>query len=325
MLPLISVIVPVYNAEPYLDKCIQSIIDQSYRNLEIILVDDGSSDRSPAICDSYAVKDHRVQVIHKENGGQSSARNVGLDICQGDFIGFVDSDDYIAPQMYERLLALCNDRRTVAMANAAEVTKCGDVIREDHLQDGVFTQKQYLENVLCHIDRGSVCTKLFPKDVIRKTRFEESKLNEDLLFLVYITQEIEMLVTTSYVGYYCLCRTGSTSRQFGKAIRDMIENSIEIRHFVNERFPELYDAAERFEIAQHMTFLFSCPVDHDRKTDRLYREVFSSLKKHRMAGLKNPYFSAKEKAKLLGVSFCPKLMSRLLEGKRRRANGAISK
>ena len=102
---LISVIVPVYNVEKYLRQCLDSIINQTYRNLEIILVDDGSTDSSGIICDEYAQIDARIKVIHKENGGLSSARNAGLDVCTsgGDFIAFVDSDDWLEPDMYERL------------------------------------------------------------------------------------------------------------------------------------------------------------------------------------------------------------------------------
>ena len=103
MEPLISVIVPVYKVEQYLDECVQSIINQTYKNLEIILVDDGSPDRCPEMCDEYARQDSRIKVIHKPNGGLSSARNAGIDIARGEYIGFVDSDDYIAHDMYEKL------------------------------------------------------------------------------------------------------------------------------------------------------------------------------------------------------------------------------
>lgn len=101
---LISIIVPVYKVEKYLDKCVESIVEQTYKNLEIILVDDGSPDNCSAMCDEWAQKDSRIKVIHKENGGLSSARNAGLDACTGDYIGFVDSDDWIEPDMYEYLL-----------------------------------------------------------------------------------------------------------------------------------------------------------------------------------------------------------------------------
>ena len=104
MNPLISVIVPVYKVEQYLDECVQSIINQTYKNLEIILVDDGSPDRCPEMCDEYARQNSRIRVIHKPNGGPSSARNIGLNAASGLYIGFVDSDDVIAPNMYERQL-----------------------------------------------------------------------------------------------------------------------------------------------------------------------------------------------------------------------------
>ncbi len=100
----VSVIVPIYNAEKYLNKCLESIIGQTYKNLEIILVDDGSSDNSPTICDAWAQIDSRIRVIHKKNGGVSSARNAGIDLAQGDYIGFVDADDWIEPNMYEVLI-----------------------------------------------------------------------------------------------------------------------------------------------------------------------------------------------------------------------------
>lgn len=103
---LITVIVPVYNVAKYLEKCVKSIQDQTYKSLEIILVDDGSTDSSGAICDKYATEDSRIRVIHKPNGGLSSARNAGLDAATGDYVGFIDSDDYIAPDFYESLLKI---------------------------------------------------------------------------------------------------------------------------------------------------------------------------------------------------------------------------
>ena len=99
--PKISVIVPVYKVEPYLRKCLDSIVNQTYRNLQIILVDDGSPDNCGKICDEYAARDRRIEVIHQENGGISAARNAGLNLADGDYIGWVDSDDWIEPEMYE--------------------------------------------------------------------------------------------------------------------------------------------------------------------------------------------------------------------------------
>ena len=104
--PLVSIIVPIYKVEPYLRRCLDSIVNQSYTNLEIILVDDGSPDNCPQICDEYASKDNRIKVIHKKNGGLSDARNAGLDICKGEYISFVDSDDWVDEKYIETLLDL---------------------------------------------------------------------------------------------------------------------------------------------------------------------------------------------------------------------------
>ena len=107
---MISIVVPVYNVEKYLSQCLDSILTQTYKNLEIILVDDGSTDKSGSICDSYKKKDPRIVVIHKENGGLSDARNAGVAICKGDFISFVDSDDYLSPYFYEILMGVAQKR-----------------------------------------------------------------------------------------------------------------------------------------------------------------------------------------------------------------------
>ena len=121
--PKISVIVPVYKVEKYLDRCVESIVNQTYKNLEIILVDDGSPDDCPAICDAWANKDERIKVMHKENGGASSARNAGLDASSGDYVGFIDGDDIIDNDMYEMLL-------NNLVFTGADISRCG-MVRED--------------------------------------------------------------------------------------------------------------------------------------------------------------------------------------------------
>ena len=113
MKPLISVIIPVYNVERYLDECIKSIVNQTYENLEIILVDDGSPDNCPRMCDDWAKKDERIRVIHKENGGLASARNAGMNICTGEYISFVDSDDWMELNAYESLLKYFDDKTDI--------------------------------------------------------------------------------------------------------------------------------------------------------------------------------------------------------------------
>ena len=121
---LISVIIPVYNVENYLDECIQSVLQQTYKNLEIILVDDGSTDNSGVICDEYKDKDTRITVLHQKNGGISKARNVGIEYAHGEYIGFVDSDDFIHPQMYELLYAAIHKEQTDVAPCKTEESRC---------------------------------------------------------------------------------------------------------------------------------------------------------------------------------------------------------
>ena len=152
--PLISVIVPVYKVESYLDKCISSIANQTYTNMEIILVDDGSPDNCPAMCDAWAERDSRIRVIHQKNQGGGAARNAGLDFASGSLIAFVDSDDYIAPDMYAHLYELLKSGADIAECSYVEVAgndavfACGYETRSytaqeamaEHIQDRVFRQ-----------------------------------------------------------------------------------------------------------------------------------------------------------------------------------------
>ncbi len=182
---LISVIIPVYNVEQYLRKCLDSVIGQTYNNLDIILVDDGSSDGSAVICDEYAQKDDRITVIHKQNGGVSSARNAALNIIKGDYVCFVDADDYILPEMFERLLneiqkgydiAQCSyvflyDDRTVSAATSVESR---EYFGKTEIINAFFTEK--IQNQLW--------SKIFDRNVIQGNKFDESlKIAEDKLFV----------------------------------------------------------------------------------------------------------------------------------------------
>ena len=145
---LISVVVPVYKVEKYLDECVQSIVNQTHRNLEIILVDDGSPDRCPQLCDEWAEKDSRIRVIHQKNGGLSAARNAGLDVAKGDYIGFVDSDDYIAPDMYEQLLIpLLKENKKTSCCLISRVFDNGTVVAEsrDSEYDEVMNVQKAVE------------------------------------------------------------------------------------------------------------------------------------------------------------------------------------
>lgn len=180
--PIISVIIPVYKVESYLHRCIDSILNQQYKNLEVILVNDGSPDNCGNICDRYAKQDNRIKVIHKKNGGLSDARNAGLEIASGDYISFIDSDDLIHPQMYSKLYNLIKK-------TGADIAQC-EYVRFDrgvNLQDlnenaveKVYTNIQALE-ALIESNKlvPPVWNKLYKRDLFSKIRFPKDKIHED--------------------------------------------------------------------------------------------------------------------------------------------------
>ena len=179
----VSVIVPIYKVEPYLDQCVQSIVNQTYKNLEIILVDDGSPDNSPAMCDAWAEKDNRIRVIHKENGGFSSARNAGLDAATGDYIQFVDSDDWILPDMTAALVSC-------AVKENADVVRCGYCENVDGDTQEICTNSrtycpEYNKLVIDIMNdglmSGAVWNKLYKRGVLDGIRFRPG-YSEDILF-----------------------------------------------------------------------------------------------------------------------------------------------
>jgi glycosyltransferase involved in cell wall biosynthesis len=212
---LISVIVPVYNVERYLPECVESLRAQTYANLEILLVDDGSPDRCGAICDEYAAKDSRIKVIHKPNGGLSSARNAGLDIARGDYIGFVDSDDYVKPEMYARMIS-------AAESHSAEVCVCRGITQDERGRFGnaspseceepvVFSGTQMLERlVYTGMPKYVVAwNKLIAAPILEKIRFAEGKRHEDDFFVHQLYGACKKTVIIDDVLYVYRIRSDS--------------------------------------------------------------------------------------------------------------------
>lgn len=198
--PLISVMVPVYNVENYLEKCLDSIIDQTYQNLEIILVNDGSKDNSPKICDEYAKKDNRIKVIHKDNGGLSDARNVGLMHCKGDYLGFVDSDDWIKPNMYEKLLELC-------LKYEADIARCKSFtneheIFEEESQVTVLEKREFMPLILEDEISSHIWKNLYKKEAFRDIIFPKGYVAQDMMVFHKIANNANKIVETNEKLYY---------------------------------------------------------------------------------------------------------------------------
>lgn len=183
-MPLISVIVPVYNVEPYLARCIDSILSQTFTDFELILVDDGSPDNCGKICDEYAQKDNRIQVIHKENGGLSSARNAGIAISRGEWIHFVDSDDLIHPQMLEILYSAVDETTQISMCELFKADICPESFCS-HKNISEFKKHKINEDTLIFLMRNYyliywvACAKLIKKEIIEKYPFTPGRIHED--------------------------------------------------------------------------------------------------------------------------------------------------
>lgn len=234
---LLSIIVPVYKTEKYLVKCVESIRNQTYKNLEIILVDDGSPDNCGEICDNFQLVDDRIQVIHKSNGGLSSARNAGLKIASGDYVTFVDSDDYVEIDIYEKLINILETNQCdIVTMQFREVN--GDYVSVDCMEIpegylGIHNGGWYLQRMCERKISESVCSKIFKKECLINQKFDETKLNEDFLFLSKLSLSNIKIFVTNYVGYNYLQNNGSISRSgFGKSIRDAVYNTCEIKEMI---------------------------------------------------------------------------------------------
>lgn len=239
---LISVIVPVYNVEKYLDECVESIVNQTYKNLEIILVDDGSTDNSGKICDELAKKDNRIHVIHKENGGLSDARNVGIDVSTGDYIQFIDSDDYIEHDMIEFLVS------NIIKYNA-DISICSNYIfdEEECINQStgevcLYNRLEILQEVL--LDEKIRCyawNKLFRKELFKEIRFPKGKILEDILTIPKLFEKANTVIFNDVAKYYYRQREGSILHVQTKHTKlAYIHAALEMLEFLKEKEESLF-------------------------------------------------------------------------------------
>ncbi|MCH4021322.1 MAG: glycosyltransferase [Erysipelotrichaceae bacterium] len=260
---LISVIIPVYKVEEYLEDCIRSVIQQTYNNLEIILVDDGSPDRCPQICDSWAKKDSRVSVIHKENGGLSDARNAGLDHCHGDYIAFVDSDDWIKPQMFERMLH-------VIQSEDADICACGI---ENHYDDGHISSwkipslkgnKEKIYENLYHDTKYPVAAwnKLYKRCLWEQTRFPKGKLCEDAFTTYLLIDKAKYIVQIPDDLYCYRIRENSIMTSSFSSKRMDEEEAWRVNYqFMKKNYPSVAKVAFDFYLQKVFVLIHTIPFE----------------------------------------------------------------
>ena len=246
-MPLISIIVPVYNVENYLRKCIDSLISQTYKNLEIILVDDGSQDKCPNICDEYKDKDSRIVVIHKNNGGLSDARNFGIKYSCGKYVTFVDSDDYVENDYIEYLYNLLKEENTI-------ISVCGHYICYDEKKikkNASFTKKidkvSALNDILYdkEVDLSS-WGKLYSKELFDDISFPKGKIFEDTATTYLLFDKCNYISVGEKCKYYYVLRNNSiTTTDFNLKKMELIEMTKKMCNLIEKKYPELKSGCKR--------------------------------------------------------------------------------
>lgn len=312
---LISVVVPVYNIEDYLERCVNSICSQTYQNLEILLVDDGSTDGSGALCDELAEQDSRIRVFHKQNGGSSSARNVGIAQAKGAYIGFVDSDDYISDNMYELLWKAVEQYGCeIAQIGRDEIDEQGNKlpnICEPPDEAVMIPSEVFLREMLLHKGDCSFCTKLVRRELFEVAGFPEGELNEDFHLLVKLLPHIKGIVSLPQQTYHVFYRLGSNTRKkdpdaFSRVFLDNVNNADMAEKMVSEKYPELKDIAFRFGMHQRLEYLLHIPVSKMKPETDQYTNICKHVRTNCTKAWKSTYLTKKNKIYLTLFAIAPK-------------------
>ncbi len=313
---LVTIIIPIYNIEDnLLRRCVKSVCEQSYGNLEIILVDDGSTDGTGSLCDKLALTDNRIKVYHKENGGSSSARNMGIDNATGEYIGFVDSDDYVDND-YVKLLMDAISKYNVKMAQISrdETDKDGNKLPDVCIppKDEIrITNKEQLRELLLHRGDASFCTRLSHKSLFENLRFPEGKLNEDFYLMINMLDRIDEYIILPNQSYHVYYREGSNSRKkdkndFSPVFVDIVDNADFVEALVSKKYPELKEVAKRFALFQRLDYMLHIPIAQMTDDNEFYKNVVKYLRKNFWAMVKNKYLTGKNKVYLFLLTLMPK-------------------
>lgn len=302
-MPKISIIVPVYDVEKYINRCIESILAQTFMDFELILVNDGSPDQCGKICDKYAENDTRIKVIHKKNGGLSDARNFGLEIAQGDFVGFVDSDDYIESDMYEKLLEACEENNSkLAMCGRYKVL--GEELQPIFSFKGhkIWESREAIENLLTwnNID-SSACDKLFRRDLFEQIRFPVGKYNEDIYIMTQIIHQSEKIIHIGDAKYYYFHRPNSiTTEKFSEKKLDLLAANRKVIELVTDYYPDLSLKAESFNLKG---IIYLSGLLQDKRCKKEYLSSYNLINNHLSHNLfkilSNPHINGRLKVKAI--------------------------
>lgn len=306
MKPIISIIVPIYNIENYIKKCINSILVQTFSDFELILVDDGSTDKSGKLCDEYKNKDNRVIVIHKSNAGQSEARNKGLDIAKGDYILFVDGDDILP---HDIILKLFN---SIKKYNS-DVSCCGycddfNVAKNQHY---VYENKFIMSNIdatkrmlLCDGLDSNVWGKLYKKDLFKNICYPVGEIYEDVLVTYKVLLRANKIVHIGECGYIHTSRSDSTTgSKFSERDYAYVEHTKLVYEDIKKNYPELEEESYLFylnSVQNIIARMVSSNIDHQNS---YYKELKQIINKNYFAYMNSSIFSLKRKISITLIRF----------------------
>lgn len=315
-MPKISIIVPVYQVEKYLEKCVNSILGQTFTDFELILVDDGSTDRGPEMCDQYAKQDGRVKVIHKKNGGLSDARNAGIDVAQGEYLGFVDSDDYIAPDMYELLYRdITKENADLAISGIYDVYEGHEPKQIKHVYQVVNRQSAMKAILEAKIVSVHAVNKLYKRELFSECRYKVGIITEDAEIIFRLLELCNKIVINSKQCYWYVHRNGSiSSKQFSKKDLQTIQVWKQNENILKDKYPTLeYNLHTRVCWAN---FIVLDKIMNSNKNIRKmanpdFKKIVSFLRFNRSFILRNRYFTASRKISTIFLLISPVLYRQL--------------
>jgi glycosyltransferase involved in cell wall biosynthesis len=311
----ISIVIPVYNVEKYIKRCLDSVINQTYKELEIILVNDGSIDNSGNICDEYAKKDERIKVIHKKNGGLSDARNIGIENAVGNYIGFVDSDDWILPNMYESLLNLCEE-------HDAQISICNVFTDENHINANnnfrIYDKQTIMELLLKDEVPSYACNKLFKREIIGNLRFTKDKYYEDLFDTYKFFNNANKVVKTEEMYYfYYINRADSICNNPINELKKSLDSSSAFRErywFAASNFPNVNNIALKKAVITSLFALKNMYAANDpEKYEKEIKEIITFFKQNFMKIIGNKTISFLVKGAFLCSLSNPRLYTVVLK------------
>lgn len=328
---LVTIIIPIYNIEEeLLRRCVKSVCEQTYSKLEIILVDDGSTDGTGSLCDKLINEDLRITVYHKKNGGSSSARNLGIDNAKGEYIGFVDSDDYVDSDFVELMInAIHKYKVKMAQVSRDETDKHGNRLPDVCIppsKEYIIKNTEQLKELLLHRGDASFCTRLCHKSLFEKLRFPEGKLNEDFYLLVNMLENLQEYVMLPKQSYHVYYRVGSNSRKkdkndFSPVFKDIVDNADFVEALVNKKYPELKEISKRFALFQRLDYMLHIPIGQMNEDNEFYKNVVKYLRRNLLKMFCNSYLTNKNKFYLLLLTFMPKKIRQLHNIKMKRMDG----